>query len=99
MNKELIKSFLNEICDKAKYVGEIFDITPSELLERFVDYCEEREEPVKKLSVSGEFVEKWLRKFWRFDWNRVYIVKGYEFKAKRLIKTMLKEAGVEVIKI
>ncbi len=40
--KEIIGDFLDEFCKKTSYVGEIFDITPRELLEKFTVYYKKR---------------------------------------------------------
>ena len=42
LQKEVISDFLNEFCKNESYVGEIFDITPKKLLNKFVNYCKER---------------------------------------------------------
>ena len=40
--KEIVNDFLNGLCKNESYVGEIFDMKPRELLNKFVIYCKER---------------------------------------------------------
>ncbi len=40
--KEIIDDFLNEFCKKESYIGEIFDIEPRKLLEKFTIYYKKR---------------------------------------------------------
>lgn len=46
--KEMIGDFLNEFCEKASYTGEIFDISPKELLMKFIVYYDKRTKRTKK---------------------------------------------------
>lgn len=95
MNKALIESFLNEICDKAKYVGEIFDITPSDLLERFVDYCE-KHEPAKKLKVDMAFVGTLRDRLMAIPIREYFVPNRRKAIMDELIKKF-NEQGVEVV--
>ena len=96
MNKVLIEGFLNEIVDKAKYAGEIFDITPSDLLERFVDYCEKYEEPATKLKVDMAFVGTLRDRLMAIPIREYFVPNKRKAIMDELIKKF-NEQGVEVV--
>ena len=96
MNKALIESFLNEVCGKAEYVGEIFDITPSDLLKRFIDYCEKYGEPATKLKVDMAFVGTLRDRLMAIPIREYFVPNRRKAIMDELIKKF-NEQGVEVI--